>query len=90
MRFMIPRTTAASSGRSTPGDPEADRRWHQVTVPDGLFHHLVQNLLDLQLTDRLEVGACGPSFRDDVALPVRQLADGLGSACIYSENMNHL
>ena len=50
----------------------------------------MENLLDLELTDRLEVGAGGPRFGDDGAVLVRQLADRLGAAGIDTENVDHV
>ena len=38
------------------GASEADRRGQHGAVADGALHHLVQDLLHLELADRLEVG----------------------------------
>jgi hypothetical protein len=70
------------------GDPEADGGGYDVAVAEGVFHHLVQDLLDLQLPHRLEVGAGRTGFRDDRPVSVGELAHGLGAARIYAEHMH--
>ena len=61
-----------------------------VAVADGLLHHLMEDLLDLELADRLQVGAAAARFREDLAVLVRELADRLGAAGVDAENVDHI
>src|SRR5262249_11545001 len=58
-------------------DAETDGAGNRGAIRERLFHHLVQDLLDLQLADGLEVRAAAARFREDLAAPVREQADGL-------------
>src|SRR5262249_58315852 len=48
-------------------DAETDGAGNRVAIRERLFHHLVQDLLDLQLADGLEVRAAAARFREDLA-----------------------
>ena len=64
MRRMIPRTTARIVRPIDAGDAEADRRGPDVAVADRFLHHVVEDLLDLELADRLQVRAAAARFAD--------------------------
>ncbi len=71
------------------GDAEADRRRHDAAFADCLVHHVVQHLLDGELSDRLQIGAAGTRGRDHRPLRIREQAHGLGATGIESEDVNH-
>ena len=73
-----------------PGDAETDRGRTNVEVADGLFHDVMEDLLDLELADRLEIGAASPCFSEDFAVVVRELAHRLGAARVDTENVHHV
>ena len=72
------------------GDAEADRRRHDAALADRLLHDVVQDLLDLQLAGRLQVGAARRALGDERAVFVRELAHRLRAARVDAENMNHV
>ena len=54
-----------------------------------LLHHVMEDLLDLELADGLQVGAAAPRLREHFAVLVGQLAHGLGAACVDAEDVHH-
>ena len=58
-----------------------------AAVADRLFHDVMENLLDLELADRLQVGAAAARFGEDATRVVRQLADRLGAAGIDTDDV---
>ena len=61
------------------GDAEADGRRDDALIRHGFFHHRVQNLLELELADRLEIGPRAPGRRHDTGL--RRRPEGRWSSC---------
>ena len=90
MRFMIDFTTARIVRPIDAGDAEADRDRAHVERADGLLHHVVEDLLDFELADRLEVRAAAARFGDHRAVLVGEEADGLGAAGVDSEDVEHM
>ena len=60
---------------------------HDRALAERFLHHLVEDLLDLELADRLEIGAAAPGLGDHLAAAVGQLADGLGAAGVDADDM---
>ncbi len=71
------------------GNPEADGCRHDAAVADRLGHHVVQDLLDVQLTGGLKIGASGARFGDETAVLVRQVTHGLRATRVDAQHVNH-
>ena len=72
-------------GPVDPGDAEADAGRPDVEIADRLLHDVVEDLLDLELARRLQVGAAAAGLGQDVAVLVGQLTDGLGASGVDAE-----
>ena len=60
---MIPRTIAKSSGRSTPAMPRQIAAGATSTPAERFLHDVVQDLLDLELSNGLQIGAAAARGR---------------------------
>jgi len=71
------------------GNSEADGGRDQISIAERLLHHLVQDLLHLQLSNRLQVGTGATRRRDHRSLPVSEEADRLRGARVDPDHMKH-
>ena len=62
---------------------------NDAPVADRLRHDRVQDLLDLQLAHRLQVGAFAAGARQDLAVFVREQAHGLRAPRVDADDMLH-
>ena len=69
------------------GNPQADRRRHDRPLAERVLHHLIQDLLDLELAHRLQIGAAAARLGNDPPVAVSQLADRLGAAGIDADHV---
>ena len=90
MRLMMPRTTVASSGRSTPAMPRQMAAGTAVCCAHRFFHHRVKNLLELQLANRLEIGAGAFGRRQHPAFLVAEEANGLCAADVNAKDVHEV
>ena len=89
MRFMIAAHHARVVRPIDAGDAEADRGRAIVEIADRLLHHLVEDLLDLELADGLQVRAAAARLRQHLAALVGELTDRLGPARVDAQYVNH-
>ena len=69
-------------------DAQADGLGPDLAIADCRLHDVVENLLHLELADRLQVGAAAARFGEDDAAFVRQQAHGLGTAGVDAEHVH--
>ena len=83
---------AADNGRVfravDPGDAEADGGGGPGLLRHRLFHHGVKDFLELQLADRLEVGAGASGCRQHAAFLVAEEANRLCAADVNAEDVH--
>ena len=70
------------------GDAQADGGRRDIAIADRRFHHVMQNLLDLELARGVKIRAAAAAFREDVAVLVGEQTHRLRSARIDAENMH--
>jgi hypothetical protein len=71
------------------GDAKADSGGDDHAIADRLLHHLVQDLLDFELADRLQVRAAAPCLGQDGAVFSGEKTDRLRSACVQAQHVQH-
>src|SRR4029079_10079423 len=73
------------------GDSQADGGGDESgAIAEGLFHHVVEDLLHFELAGGLEVGTAAPRLVEDGAGVVGKMADGLRAAGVNPKNERHV
>ena len=72
------------------GHPQGDGRRRRQAIADDAVHHRVQDLLDLELPRRLQVGAAGARLVEDAAFEVGEQAHRLGAACVETDHVRRV
>ena len=70
------------------GNAETDGRRLQIPIAERLFHHRVQDLLELEFARRLQVGAAAARLGDDAPALVRKQTDRLRSASVDAQDVH--
>ena len=71
-----------------PGQAEANRGRRAAVPFAGEVDDVVQDLLDLELAVRLEIGAAGAAFTEHHAIRIREKRHGLGAPGVDAQHMH--